>query len=168
MGIILWFLVAVGVSSAAGAGAAGSAAPQNWPGERTALESLSKHTTSVVAAVAKGNVAVRDRHAAHLSTATSLGRGEMIRGGGIVIYADCRQKFQVADVLRGKGEAGERVLEYTFVEKAQGFPLPAPENPVPGGAKVILVLGEKGAVLKALPDTPENRKAVLAALDSKK
>ena len=167
MGVIL-FLVAAGISSGAGTGVAGLAASEKWPGARASLASLREHTASVVAAVAKGKAEVRDRHAAHLSTAMSLGRGEVIRGGGIVTYADCRQKFQVADVLRGKGEAGERAVDYTFVEKAEGFPLPAPEQPIPDGAKVILLLSAKGNLLKALPDTPENRKAVRAALVAKK
>jgi hypothetical protein len=38
--------------------------------------------------------------------------------------------------------------------------LPDVEEPVPEGAEVILLLHEKGRILKALPDTPEIRTAV--------
>ena len=96
-----------------------------------------------------------------------LGDGKVVRGGGMTTSAHCRQKFQVLDVLHGKGEAEDRELEYAFVEKAQGFPLPAQERPVPDGAKVILLVDEKGNLLKSMPDTPENRKVVRAAFPPK-
>jgi hypothetical protein len=135
----------------------------NWPGARSSLKSLADTAACVLVGVATGKAEVHDRSGAHLSTATSLGDGTVIRGGGIITYAHCRQKFQVLDILRGEGEAGGRVLEYTIVEKAVGFPLPAPEGMIPDRAKVILVLDAKGNVLKALRDTADNRKAVREA-----
>jgi hypothetical protein len=164
MAFLPWFLLSAALSAAAGAGAAAS---EKWPGARSSLESLAESTADVVAAVAKGNAEVRTRTAARMSTATTLRNGQVIRGGGMVTFAHCRQKFQVREVLHGKGEAGDCALEYGFVEKAQGFPLPAPGQPIPDGAKVILLLGEKGTVLKALPDNPENRRAVRDAFARK-
>jgi hypothetical protein len=148
-------------------GMTGPGASRPWPGERTSLESAAGRTTTVVVGVAKGKVEVVERHAAHLSTGMATGKGEVIRGGGIVFYADCRQKFEVTDVLHGKAKAEERVLTYTIVEKAEGFPLPSPEQALPDGAKAILLLREDGSLVKALPDTPENRKLVRAALEKK-
>src|SRR5262245_27922148 len=137
------------------------------PGERRSVESLAEYTASAVTAVAKGKAEVRDRSAAHLSTAMSLGDGKVIRGGGMVTYAHCRQTFAVADVLHGKGKPGERALDYTIVEKAVGGPLPSTERRINDGAKVILLLNADGEIMKALPDTPENRKALQAALAKK-
>jgi hypothetical protein len=164
---ISWFLVAAIVSSASCADAAEPVVPGNWPGTRSSLESLTDSTASVIAGIARGKADVLTRSAAHLSTSMSVGKGEVIKGGGVVIFAHCRQKFQALDVLHGKGKAGDRTLEYEFLEKARGFPLPAPAQAIPDGAKAILLLNEKGGLLKALPDTPENRKAVRDALTRK-
>src|SRR5262249_55300474 len=124
-------------------------------------------TATVIAGVTKGKAEVHARHAAHLSTSASHGDGPVIRGGGIMISAQCRQKFRVLEVLHGESKTGDRVLEYEFVERAQGFPLPGQEEPIPDGAMVLLLLDRKGRVLKALPDNAENRKAVRAALPRK-
>jgi hypothetical protein len=164
MAFLPWFLLSAALSAVARPPAAD---PEKWPGARSSLESLAESTAGVVAAVAKGNAEVRTRTGAHMSTATALGDGKVIRGGGMVTFAHCRQTFQVREVLHGKGEPGDRAVEYSFVEKAQGFPLPAPGQPIPDGAKVILLLGEKGTVLKALPDNPENRRAVRDAFARK-
>jgi hypothetical protein len=144
--------------------APGPAASGKWPGSGSPFEALAPVTATVLAAVAKDKAEIQSRHAAHLSTRSTLARGEVIEGGGDVFYAQCRQKFQVLAILHGKGKPGDRVLEYSFVEKIEGFPLPAAQEPIPAGAKLILLMGEKGNILKALPDTPENRKAVRTAL----
>jgi hypothetical protein len=167
MSFILWFLLSGAVSSASSAAGPQPAAPEKWPGARSSLASLADSTATVVAAVAKGKAEIHTRYGAHLSTMTTLGDGRVIRGGGMLTTAHCRQKFQVLDVLHGKGETGERAVEYEFVERAQGFPLPAQERPVPDGAKVLVLVDEKGNLLKAMPDTPENRKAVRAAFPPK-
>jgi hypothetical protein len=60
------------------------------------------------------------------------------------------------------------VLEYGFVEKTEGFPLPSVQGPIPAGVKLILLMGENGTFLKALPDTQENRKVVLTVLSEQK
>jgi hypothetical protein len=133
---------------------------EKWPGARYSLASLSDSAASVVAGVARDEAVVRKRDAAHVSTSMAIGDGNAIRGGGILTFAHCRQKFEVRDLLHGMGEPGDRELAYRYVERAEGFPLPDVEEPVPEGAEVILLLHEKGRILKALPDTPEIRTAV--------
>jgi uncharacterized protein (TIGR03067 family) len=142
----------------------GGSSSEKWPGARSSLQALAPKTTTVVVAVAKDNAEIHSRRTAHLSTQTTLGKGEVIEGGGYVFYADCRHKFQVLEILRGQGKPGDRVLEYSFVEKTEGFPLPPVQEPLPADIKLILLIGEKANVLKALPDTQENRNAVLTAL----
>jgi hypothetical protein len=139
-----------------------------WPGSGSSLQTLAPVTATVVAAVAKEKAEIQNRRAAHLSTQSTIGKGEVIQGGGYVFFAECRQKFQVQEILHGNDKAGERVLEYSFVEKTEGFPLPAVQEPIPAGVKLILLLGEKGNFLKALPDTKEHRKAVLTILSQQK
>jgi hypothetical protein len=122
----------------------------------------------VFSAIAREEAKIQAGDGAHLSTQTTLDRGEAIAGGGLVFCATCRQKFAVLEVLHGKGKTGDRVLEYGLVEKTEGFPLPEVQEPIPGGAKIILLMRDKEAVLKALPDTPENRKAVQTVLSEQK
>jgi hypothetical protein len=139
-----------------------------WPGSRSSLQELAHGRVTVLAAVAREKAEIHSRSAAHLSTQMTLAKGEVIEGGGYVFYAQCRQKFQVVEILHGKSKPGDRVLEYGFVEKTEGFPLPAVQEPIPAGVKLILLLGEKGNILKALPDTQENRKAVRTVLSQPK
>jgi uncharacterized protein (TIGR03066 family) len=139
-----------------------------WPGSGSSLEALAPVTATVLAAVAKDKAEIQSRHAAHLSTQTTLAKGEVIEGGGSVFFARCRQKFQVLEILHGNGKPGDRVLEYGFVEKTEGFPLPAVQEPIPPGAKCVLLMGDKGNILQALPDTQENRKAVRTVLPEQK
>jgi hypothetical protein len=145
-----------------------AASPEKWPGARSSLQALAPETATVVVAVARHKAEIHGRRAAHLSTQTTVGKGEVIEGGGYVFYAQCRQKFQVLEILRGQGKPGDRVLEYSFLEKTEGFPLPPVQEPIPAGEKLILLLGKKGNFLKALLDTEENRKAVLTLSEPKK
>jgi hypothetical protein len=142
--------------------------PGNWPGSGSSLEALAPVTATVLVAVAKEKAEILSRHADHRSTQRILGKGEVIEGGGYVFYAQCRQTFQVLEILHGKDKPGDRVLEYGFVEKTEGFPLPAVEEQIPTGAKAILLVGEKGDLLKTLPDTRENRKAIRTILSEHK
>lgn len=139
-----------------------------WRGSRSSLQALAPVTTTVLAAVAKEKVEILSRNAAHLSTQTTLGKGEVIEGGGYVFFARCRQKFQVLEILHGNGKLGDIILEYGIVEKTEGFPLPAVQEPIPPGVKFLLLMGEKGNILKALPATQENRKAVRTVLSEPK
>ena len=139
-----------------------------WPGSRSSLQALAPVTTTVLAAVTKGKAEITSRNATHMSTRMTLGKGEVIEGGGFVFFAQCRQKFQVLDFLHGNGKPGDRVLEYGIVEKTEGFPLPGVQEPLPAGVKVLLLMGEQENLLKALPDTHENRKAVRTALSEQK
>jgi uncharacterized protein (TIGR03066 family) len=141
---------------------------EKWPGARSSLQALAPETATVLVAVAREKAEIQSRQAAHLSTQRTSGEGEVIEGGGYVFFAQCRQRFQVAEILHGHGKPGDRVLEYGFVEKTEGFPLPPVQGPIPAGVKLILLIGEKGSILKALPDTQENRKAVLTVLSEQK
>ena len=138
------------------------------PGSGSSLQALAPVTAIVFAAVAKEKAEIQSGGAAHRSTRTTSDKGEVIEGGGYVFFTRCRQPFQILEVLHGKDKPGDRVVEYGFVDKTEGFPLPAVEKSIPAGAKVILLMGEKGKLLKALPDTQENRKAVRAALSDQK
>src|SRR5262249_53602063 len=117
---------------------------EKWPGARSSLQALAPETATVVVAVGTDMAEIQSRQAAHLSTQTTVGKGEVIEGGGYVFYAQCRQKFQVLEILRGQGKPGDRVLEYSFVEKTEGFPLPPVQEPFPADVKLILLIGEKG------------------------
>jgi hypothetical protein len=141
---------------------------EKWPGARSSLQALAPETAAVLAAVTRGKGEIKSRSATHMSTQMTVGKGEVIEGGGFVFFAQCRQKFQVVEILHGKDKPGDRVLEYGIVEKTEGFPLPAVQEAIPAGVKVILFLGEKGNLLKVLPDTQENRKAVRTALSEQK
>jgi hypothetical protein len=157
LGTVLGFCIAT-------ASAASVIEPSRWPGGETSLERAVESTAAVAVARAAGPIEIVERSAAHLSTQTSRADGTVLSGGGMVFYAHGRQKFDVADYLHGKGKVEERTIEIDYVERAQGFPLPSPKTPIPNGLKVLLLLDEKGGYVKALPDTPENRKAVAAAL----
>jgi hypothetical protein len=141
--------------------------PGKLPGSRSSLQAMAPLTTTVFAAVAKEEAEIQSRAAAHLSTQETLGNGEVIKGGGYVFFAQCRQQFQVLEILHGKDrqdKSGDRVLAYGFVEKTEGFPLPGCQEAILRGAKVLLLLGQNRQVVKALLDSPENRKALRAAL----
>ena len=113
----------------------------------------------VLRAIAESKPATIKRSAAHMST----GMGK-IKGGGMVFWATCKQKFSVSQVLAGAGKVGEREISYTFIERIMGFPLPGPERPVAKGDKVVLVLGVDGSLVKVLPDTDENPKEIEAVI----
>src|SRR5262245_11349407 len=108
----------------------------------------------VVGAVAASEPAITDRHATHRST-----RMGKIEGGGMVFSASCKQKFAVSQVLAGAGKARELEIAYSFLERAQGFPLPRPTRPVAKGEKVVLVLDVDGRLVKVLPDPAGSREA---------
>jgi hypothetical protein len=141
---------------------------EKWPGSRSSPQALAPETATVVVAVAREKAEIQRRQAAHLITQTTSGKGEVIEGGGFVFFAQCHQEFQVLAILRGHDKPEDRVLEYGFVEKTEGFPLPPVQEPIPAGVKLILLIGEKGRIPKALPDTQQNRKAVLTLLSEPK
>jgi len=93
-----------------------------------------------------------------------MGDGGVIRGGGTVTYAYCRQTFANMELLHGDAKVEERVLEYGYVEKSDAFPGPRGENVIPSDTKVILLLGKDGKIMKALPDTKDNRESVQLAV----
>ena len=80
------------------------------------------------------------------------------RGYVHVACSYCRQKFQDMELLHGKASLEDRVLEYGYVEE-DTFPVPRNEKAIPPNAKVILWLGKDGGIVKALPNTKENREA---------
>ena len=93
-----------------------------------------------------------------------MGGGEVIEGGGTVTYAYCRQKFAEREVLHGDTKAEDGVLEYGYVEKSDAFPGAREEKAIPSDARILLLLGKEGKIMKALPNTKENRDAVQSAL----
>lgn len=134
---------------------AGSLVTSDVSAERAAQQGK-----EVVRATATSEPKVIKRHGAHMSTIE-----DGIRGGGFVTEASCRQTFDVSEVLAGPGRKGEHNVEYSFVERAVGFPLPDPERPVTKGEKVVLVLGADGGLIKAIPDTGANRKEIEAIIE---
>jgi hypothetical protein len=160
LGTILGFCLAT-------ASAASVIEPNRWPGGDRTLERAAESTAAVAVARVAGPIEIVERSAAHLSTQTSRADGTVLSGGGMVFYAHGRQKFDFGEFLHGRGKAGERALEYGYVERTQGFPLPSPKTPIPNGLKLLLLLDDKGEFVKALPDSPESRKAVAAALKKK-
>jgi hypothetical protein len=114
----------------------------------------------VLRAVAASEPAITERSAAHLST-----RSGEIEGGGMVHYASCKQRFTVVQVLAGPGDAREREINYSFLERAEGFLLPRPTRPVAEGEKVVLVLGAGGKLVKFIKDTNENSKEIEAVAE---
>jgi len=134
------------------------------PGSGSTLDTLTPFTAAVIACTAKEDAEIVKRLSSHISTVMDMGGGDVIEGGGTVTYAYCRQKFTNMKLLRGDGMLEDRALEYGYVEKSDAFPGPRDEKAIPSGARVVLLLGTKGNVLKALPDTKENRDAVRLAL----
>jgi len=136
-----------------------------WPNS-SSLDFVAADTKVVVAATATGPAKLGERYGGHISTQSTIG-GRVIHGGGMIFSTECRQEFQVTEVLHGKAVLEKRAVEYS-VTKSQAFPGPRSTSPVPAGAKAILLLGADGGFLKAIEDTPENRQAVRDALARKK
>lgn len=132
-----------------------NAMPQNLVTTETSPETAGMRTVEVVRAVATAEAHITKRNVSHYSTVM----GD-IRGGGEVTHAYCRQSFSVLDVLAGEGKRGNREIGYGFVERAEGFPLPRPQSPIPKGAKVVLALGSHSHLLKVIPDTDKNRQTI--------
>jgi hypothetical protein len=130
------------------------------------LESLSASIKVVVAATAKGPVQLGKSHSAHISTQMSIG-DRVVRGGGFITSTECRQEFQITEVVHGKAKLAKRVVKYVIMQ-SRAFPGPSSTQPVPDGAKAILLFGGSGEFLKAIPDSPESRQAVKNALSRKK
>lgn len=139
-------------------------AGQGWPGAESTLDGLAPFTATVIACTAKGDAEIVARNTLTESTIMHGAGGEEIRGGGVATHARCRQEFRNIEVLHGDANAEDRVLEYGYTEKSDVHPGPPAGKPIPRGAKVILVLGKEGNLMKALPDTEENRDAVRSAL----
>jgi len=137
---------------------------KRWPGSDSTLDALAPFTVTVIACTAKEKAEIVKRHSSHISTAMDLGGGEVVHGGGTVTYAYCRQKFETVEVLHGNANTGDRVLQYGYVEESDAFPGPRNEKAIPFKAKAILLVGKEGRIMKALPDTVENRDAVRSAL----
>lgn len=93
-----------------------------------------------------------------------MGGGETIEGGGTVTYAECRQTFTVSEVLAGSIFTGKADLTYGFAEESDAFPGPSQEIAIPSKTEVILLLGDKFRVLKAIRDTQVNRNLVKSEL----
>ena len=142
----------------------------DWPTREAQLPWAARTVTRVLRATATEAATLGERSGAHMSTSMKLG-DETIKGGGNVFYAKCHQKFRVAEAIKGAAGPKEFVLDYSIVEKSDCFPGPRASKPIPANAPVILLLGDKDELLKALRDTPENLKAVreaLAAADVKR
>ena len=129
--------------------------PRGLPGSDLTLDALASSTTAVIACTAKGEAEIVKRLDGWETSVT--------RGCVHVACAYCRQKFQDMELLHGKASLEDRVLEYGYVEE-DTFPVPRNEKAIPPNAKVILWLGKDGGIVKALPNTKENREAVRLAL----
>jgi hypothetical protein len=134
----------------------------SWPGRGESLGKMVPKAAVIVVGKAREKAERVKNYAAHISTAMDIG-GRTVRGGGMVFYSDCRQRFDISAVLHGEGKKGERVVTYG-VRKSQAFPGPGSVAPIPEGATAILLLDKGGEVLMALPDTVENRAAVRKAI----
>jgi hypothetical protein len=133
-----------------------------WTGSESSLDTVVKFAATILSCRAKKDAEIVKRHTVDESTAMDMGDGEVFRGGGLVRFAHCRQIFQTDKVFYGKSKVGDRVLEYSYVEMSEAFPMEG--KAIPKNAKVIVVLDNEDRIIKALPDTEENRKAVALAL----
>ena len=134
-----------------------------WPHPEVPLDRAVAGAAAVLRAVAVSQADVYRRSASHFSTVSGKG-DDAIHGGGTVHFASCRQRFRVVEALLGDRVPEQRVVEYGFVEKSECFPGPSAERALPEVAAAILMLDEKGQLLKAVPDTEESRRRVRAAL----
>jgi hypothetical protein len=148
------FLVATLVCSVAADDPNGVA---EWSTAGVELRAAVSNAVCVAVAVSTNRTVTPQGGGAHISTSMSMGDGTVIHGGGYVHYAICRQSFQLLEVLHGRKPDENFILEYGFLERSDAFPGPREECPIPIGQKVVLVLGETNKLLKALPDTPDNR-----------
>lgn len=114
-----------------------------------------REASIVLVVRAQDDLKITKRLASHTSTVM----GD-IRGGGNVTYAYGKQTFDVLEVLRGQAKTGTQEVAYGFCEESRAFPGPKSEQAVRKGETVLLFQGDKDVLLKVLPDTPENRKAV--------
>jgi hypothetical protein len=135
------------------------------PGCSSTVATLAPHTSSAVVAVAEAEARITGRHSIHFS-AGHVDSGD-VEGGGTKTLAECRQSFAISEVLAGSISKGKLELAYAFNEEAEGFPSPPQEVAIPPQARVILLLGADRRILKAMPDTPENRKTVQTAVDDR-
>jgi hypothetical protein len=135
-----------------------------WLGSDVSIDAIASIVTIVVAATAKEDAVVDKRDEAHISTSMDGGGGRVIRGGGYVTFAHCRQTFTIDKVMHGEFAEGDRLLDYGFVEKSDAFPGPRAGRVIPRGVKVILFLDAQIKILKALRATAENLEAVEKAL----
>jgi hypothetical protein len=95
-----------------------------------------------------------------------MGGGEWVMGGGSSTLVLCRQRFSISEALVADISTGKVELSYGFFEKHERSPGPSYEEmAIPIKARVILLLGADERVLKAMPDTPENRTAIKTLLD---
>ena len=129
---------------------------KSWVTFDVSFDSAAKRTVEVLRGVFVDEAKITKRDRCHMSTYME----EVGHGGGYVTFARCSQRFSVAEVLTGRGRLGELPIEYGYVEKAEGGPLPSEASPIPKGARVVLALGVSSVLLKAIPDTDENRRSI--------
>lgn len=138
------------------------------PGTKWSVAAIAPSTEQVLSVVAVEPAEIVRRHGAHISTQTAGPGGKMIHGGGVVHYAECKQRFDVREVLHGEAEKGKRTLTYRLVEKTAGFPLPQTEHAVPQKFAGLVLVAQEGRIHKVLADTPENREEISAAFEAAK
>ena len=148
------------------AGAA-SADARRWPTHEVGLHVAVSSATEVVRATAVGEAEITRRRTEFIDAISDAGPGTGIDAGGDITYAECRQTFEVTEVICGDTWLGERDIAYEYVEEATTVIIhPWVEQAIPAGAEVILLLDERGRIVKALPDTEANRDAVAGFVDA--
>jgi hypothetical protein len=131
------------------------------PGSSSTVATLAPHTSRVVVAVAEEEAQITRRHSITMSTGTDGG----IKGGGTRTSVLCRQGFTISEVLAGSTSTGRVKLAYGFNEEFDVFPGPSQEIAIPIKARVILLLGVDGRILKAMYDNPSNRNLMKVELE---
>lgn len=116
--------------------------------------------TEVVRAKAISKAKIIDRRTSHATMSNRDGSIEFCR---YVDSVKCRQTIDVHEVVIGGGQTGERLLEYGWFDSDTYHGLTL-EKPIPCGGDFILMLDERGHLLKALPDNKENIEAVNRAV----
>jgi hypothetical protein len=142
-----------------------------WPSARVQLDKAVSSAFQIVTAVAIKDPEVTRQPGAFMDGRRTYAGGSYMDGAHTV-YAHCRQEFSFVEFLYGKGSLKNRVIEYSFREISNVLPMPQGawknESSIPKDSKVILVLDDKGKLLKVLPDTEINREEIKRGLASLK